>query len=836
MKVRKAIKSIVALGAGAAMMGATMFSALGTADLADFPKPMFIGSEGAFNGVFVVGDAAEAADVLGIADVKAAMQAAAIKKVAIEGGESVTTVEGGFLVAASGNDLNLLEDLYSVASVADSGDLNTLGSGTFKNNKGTYTYDQYVVLPNSTEVMYTTNADRDVEDPGNFLKFVADDAAWTYRLSFPTGAASDIDASNDLDDFDNKKITLLGKEYNIVNSDYTGTLTLELMGGAVTDTLSEQETKTYTVDETEYEVTVDYISSTAARFTINSETTDLLETGDTYALDDGTEIGVKNILAQNVAGETGGDQVEFYFGATKLLLRDTSNSASATAAAAKAASTVQVGSETISDAFVDMVFSNTSTTEIALSQIDIGFAPGSAIYVGENERLSDEVATERGDDQWVALHKALNVDYQFADVDYGKTEEIKIKASGSSKLKVEFVNKDGQTCSQDMFYTDGTGIALRDGSTASQNVSFVEGDNVYDEGLFFVEKNSYSHVMRLKRIDTTDTQVELKDECSGDTQTVTYSSGTATFYMNGQAYVLNGIEDNYVVLNDITDDSDSQADLWTENGAQIVLHVLSPYAATSTENMSSYALGNGAITQKITINEAPTKTRDEIGSALDTINITATVSSNKISPSTIVATTVLGDETDFMLSLDSDDNKLMGQSKWGTIVEQDTTGDQDTVTITFNEDEAKPMVYLTTGATTQSEEISGAYTTEIVTIPVSSSKLASQVSGVGADNMIVVGGPCVNTISAELMGNPANCAEGFVAGKAKIKLFENSGKVAMLVAGYNADDTRRATTVIAQYADYESDLVGTEVEVTGTSLTDITVGTPSVMEETVETV
>ena len=48
-----------------------------------------------------------------------------------------------------------------------------------------------------------------------------------------------------------------------------------------------------------------------------------------------------------------------------------------------------------------------------------------------------------------------------------------------------------------------------------------------------------------------------------------------------------------------------------------------------------------------------------------------------------------------------------------------------------------------------------------------------------------------------------------------------TGNVAMLVAGATALDTRRASRVLANYGDYA--LSGSEVEVTGTSLSDISV-------------
>jgi len=85
---------------------------------------------------------------------------------------------------------------------------------------------------------------------------------------------------------------------------------------------------------------------------------------------------------------------------------------------------------------------------------------------------------------------------------------------------------------------------------------------------------------------------------------------------------------------------------------------------------------------------------------------------------------------------------------------------------------------------------------------------------VSAQNLIVVGGPCVNTVAAELMGSPSDCSEGFTPGVARIKLFENGDSVAMLVAGYSADDTVLAGEVLATRA---SELSGMESTVEGST-------------------
>jgi hypothetical protein len=67
----------------------------------------------------------------------------------------------------------------------------------------------------------------------------------------------------------------------------------------------------------------------------------------------------------------------------------------------------------------------------------------------------------------------------------------------------------------------------------------------------------------------------------------------------------------------------------------------------------------------------------------------------------------------------------------------------------------------------------------------------------------VVGGPCANTVAAELLGNPAECGAGFVPGEAIIQAFEKDGKVALLVAGYGETETQGASMALASYGKYK---------------------------------
>jgi hypothetical protein len=99
----------------------------------------------------------------------------------------------------------------------------------------------------------------------------------------------------------------------------------------------------------------------------------------------------------------------------------------------------------------------------------------------------------------------------------------------------------------------------------------------------------------------------------------------------------------------------------------------------------------------------------------------------------------------------------------------------------------------------------------------------TEVASVGAKNLIVVGGSCVNSVAAKLLGSEsALCgadftnAAGVGVGGYLIKVFASpyaaadSGKVAMLVAGY---ETAQTTSAVADVIDgfENADVVGTKV-------------------------
>jgi S-layer protein (TIGR01564 family) len=90
-------------------------------------------------------------------------------------------------------------------------------------------------------------------------------------------------------------------------------------------------------------------------------------------------------------------------------------------------------------------------------------------------------------------------------------------------------------------------------------------------------------------------------------------------------------------------------------------------------------------------------------------------------------------------------------------------------------------------------------------------------------NLILVGGPCVNTLTAQALGLPAGTcgnASTVPVNNAMIKIVNNAftnGLTALVVAGWEAENTRAACSVLQQFSSYTAGLTGTGVEVDGTS-------------------
>ncbi len=92
---------------------------------------------------------------------------------------------------------------------------------------------------------------------------------------------------------------------------------------------------------------------------------------------------------------------------------------------------------------------------------------------------------------------------------------------------------------------------------------------------------------------------------------------------------------------------------------------------------------------------------------------------------------------------------------------------------------------------------------ENVTTEIGTSAIDTEVADVTKKDAIVIGSPCENKAAAQLLGNPEPCNNELGGSFGYIKLFENNGKVQLLITGLNEKDRHSAAKYLA-----ETDLKG----------------------------
>ncbi|RME52973.1 hypothetical protein D6783_03245, partial [Candidatus Woesearchaeota archaeon] len=754
-----------------------------------------------------------------------------------------------------------------------------LKSGRVSTQQGSTDYNQYLRFgTNGLTTMYVDyTADKD-DNVGDYLVIqgIRNTPFFEYQLEFESGFQSKLDdctsSTCSLDDLEDTRINIFGTDYTIVDTSLTSSqgISLELMGGDVSDTLREGETKTYTIDGTDYEVSVVFISNPnsgniAAKLAVNGELTSELEEGETDTLSGGLEIGVRSILVNDREGI-----VEFFLGADKITLTDSNY----TDGAFDNSSAFEVGTENIEDAAVKIVGSLTGSfaddsefqitdiryrltaDPISDSQVDsgtdgFGIAPGHGVreYLKEPQGMLNPT--------W---------DLRYEGLTQPEITEVKLDPSGDDKYDLVFTNLAGKE--YEVRFVEGTtGDVLAFGNDeGNDHFWFMEGTynngsantmatcNAYgmSEDDYFLVSNmggntfddtAYSYVLQFDSFEEDDGiyKATFNDLATGDDREVVISTsslwsgaGAGTLTVGGYDYDvvvcdvnainpkilvdLNG--NDSITLNDearvtvkggaILDLSD--ADTWAANNA--TANNVTMMLVTPASNFDEQTQGNDTLSWMVV-----SRANQEVG--ISTSSLTYTRGSTTRDSTTT---------PDWNPTEPQDNDELtLEMTDFGALVElNDPSGsdEAETLTIHYPEEQVEAQVFVVAGSVERTESGSGGSvtTTKLNPITVGLAMLDKDAPAVGSTNMIVVGGPCANTVAAELLNSGADCTEGFTPGKAMIKSFEHAGgKVSLLVAGYSAQDTVAASYVLAQYEDY--DLSGSEVEVVAADLSSIQVNT-----------
>lgn len=873
MEVQKTVKKIAALGLGVGMMGATLISAMATADLANFPT-MFVNAESQFNGLIVYGAGAKAEDVLASNNIQSAIQGVAVKKTAIQpntSGEKKVKVNNG--VELGNNDLYYNQSLQEVEVGIDDTDLpSLLYEGHYSDNEGEIEneegYTQEINFPSaSTGRLIFDQDDQDAPEAGSYLW--VDDANGVYFFNYQVEFDTSIEYSNAsatklAEDLEGTEMSLLGKTFTLtdVRSKTATTAAsqnsliideVQLMAGDNNQWMSQGETVTVTIDGTEHVIELLDVTEDAAEaagscgFSVDGTVmwVDVDETRTT----NGVRIGVVDAKAlHSQAQDT--DVCQTVIGATKITMKD--------------ADEVEFNDEELDGTTVDIDIAAT-TTSGKWSGFKVSWAPeNDEIYLAAGDEFVDPIFGG-----WKMVFGGL--------VSSGR-EEVSF-VGGSTSGEVVFTNEDGQEitlplsadadCSELFTNITTTGISNSNiagttsvhnstqtftasscsGSNAEEFVFWgtdapISGDQNQDERVYLqgeycwgllagssadvtdcqdayflvITASREAHLMQVGTIDRGDTEVDLKDVSYGTqdndedytenaTSTINLGGGIGNIQLNisdvGILFTSTGasdgasietLQEGIVILNN------SNTNSTRFEGLGFNEHSDGRFSSTDTPAALYLAAS------ELAVNASYDDTDDDVIEFVFNRKLTGVGKSGQTSNSGI---TGAGFGWYDVSSTNDDFTKFMTFK--GTLITYD---DEDKKSVLI--DQPHDTVYgelFVAPVNVESTEDAGLYTTEIQLISVDQVKLDKEVTSVTDKNIVSIGGPCANSVTAALMGNPESCETslGVEVGQALVKLYENGDYVSMVVAGQTAQDTRDAGEVLYNWKNNKNLLKGMEV-------------------------
>ena len=882
-------KKISAVMAGVLLAGMT----LGTAAAANYPAPFVSGGTANVAVVYGTGVGVSSLDLVESANIQSNLQS----YMGASSSGSSASVSGNAASLASGSDyIYLMDEINEEVSVITSSELSTiLADGTFTDDGGTnYNYEQTVnILGGAQFVFDDSENDLPGKDPALILNLTGTETTGVLNMSVVFDSAINFTSANS----EGETIELFGKTYTIGTA--TDDNTLVLLGGSANERLDVGETKTLTVGDESYDVTLNAISSStsapSASITINGETKTFTQ-GQTKDVD-GNDVYVKTVFK---TGDNAG-YIEIQLGASKLTLEDGSE--------------VMVGSDNdpIDGTLVYLKgeVNNQECDNVTEIAIALAAPDNDANHVAVGESFVDPVFGSIK----LNLASVANgpVIENMADISSSRyTLEVGIE--GNRELSITATDKAGNTATLPFAYQNVT----QDDS--GNDIELYEGANLSKDEYFVLNSGSYQHFMQLTKVDVADTNgyVTIRDVFTGDTYSTTSGQNwTALGKASGDTLQIDG--QTFTVVNNtgagVSDPAVKiySSDYGAGNGKHVAVY---PYVETvngkdhrfaitdevtfvdgfgfeaNSSNVLTLDLPTGSVTitgtgsgakvdQGVTINSDGTTAANITLAGTNTKNMTVgTVIYNigimndstkgagnysRFNASVVGIASVSGanrndntggyagpgllfvEDEDKQDSTVTDKNAVIVNTVDGTYSsvsapiftgtnnekafdDSDYTGyidafgtyvlfdsadaNQEFATLTYPKDQMYADLYIAESDAVISGVVSSSGATQLGDILVKD----SEVSSVATKNLIVVGGSCINSAAATLVGQAAcgadwTTATGVGSGQFLIKGYASSdltSGTALLVAGYDAADTVNAAKYLrTQTVDTSKEYLGT---------------------------
>lgn len=772
MNVKKAIKRIAALAAGTTMVTATIMGAMAY-DLGDYPAPFV--EDGVFGGKLVIGQTAKVTDVIGAIDIAASLQAAAKSPISVDGTETIS-VEGGVQIKSSSEDFNFGDSVVDFNNGEyDSDDFESLlADGTLEDDDGTETdYELTIDVPDAA-IDFGQNDDYS-DDPVFYIDLATGSPTLTFNVEFD-------DTISLLDFTESQAIEMFGKAYTIDPNHALGD-DITLYGSDLTVVVSQNEPVTVELNGDDYTLEVlggnSDDSSAIIRVTGDGTETKTLEAGDSKKMA-GLDVYIDDVFISNIGEDT--ISVSIFVGSEKLVIpfEAVGNVASY--------EEVTVGTEDNTDIYA---WFETSGATDDLDDID-------AIHFQMTPSDFDDPSLDNDEWNWLPMGSeytdalfGFSIAFEGMSPSMASRDVTSLERNGDSYHLV-FTNMDGDDYDFELVYAvDDTTVGLGDDGDFQGIIA--AGANLEEDWFFVLESDDAtptdrtSYIFEVRDINDDDEEVTLRELGSGNSKVYQLNdeiadTGVSIDFVGVGVFNLTAATLDYVIT------ADGMMVDWT------LAALGADFTVVFTEDAED--------ADETTADDTLTVVID--GDADDDIDMTS-------------AAWAAGTD-----ALDTDSNVRYGVSDYGTWFEQEEDNNGDYLHVYYSGEETDFNVFLNgpNAVVKTSGTSSGtAYTVNnfvVGQIAVYDNEAAGLL---GKTPLIVVGGPCVNTVAMTLMGNPEVCWEGFTEGKAKIAFF--AAQNAVLVAGYSGEDTTGAAQVLAAYDDHA--LSGTEVEVITTDLTNLEV-------------
>ncbi len=812
-KLRKATKRIAAIAASAAMVSSAVFGA----GLSTYPNNFV--KNGKFVGQVVVGSTADAMDSTSassvIEDLKAEFSGSSEKVVITykksgSGGEELNAVR-------SNNELNYGENLGDVTEQSgfDSRDIDVLADGRFRNGVSDEDYEQllYVAYDKTTGFGKFNYALRDkVEDVRDIVDgvyFEYDDVFAMYELSLKTAITGTLTTSANKDDFIGQELIIMGNEFTVGDIAFTGNNLdkLVLLGGANKISLGEGESTKVSMDGKDYDIAVMSVSDTKVLLTINGQSRSISEY-DTEEVS-GITVAVTDLVSSSRDAVKG--YAEIVVGGNKVELLDGNK-------------LVKVNNEKINDMFEGYeIWSDFTGSGIDTIQITY--------------KVKDDTLLQKGEHLEDVLFQSFRLVYEGTNEPKYSTVEVRVndedvKVSGKTirgeSFSRDLIHLGAKTAADSIVYfkgnragdrtffrnsedftagTTGTvgdlAAALLDGTAPTFDLTSA---NTRGSGFLLSKDNDEQYMFEIRTLDTSDVDKEIdfleylrgggKDDIK-ESQWETKLAWGVTGLLDGTSAPTNKILNVTKLGNLIGFENDLLLDL--TNAETIDISATTPKFVFKLDSADTRGDSATDDQQQVRVEFDLDTTDDEFMikgvSSLDSTGTLATFANAGFENNEYrnsdrkTYVDVFGTKVEF----DNKDKEFVRimvpeeQVRANVKLVFGAASDSYTVTVDADKVDSKKSELKADGYTVVKEEKLSA---EAITFDVKSAVLDTQVSG--SSDMIVVGGPAINSVARSLLGINTYTIDqaGVSENEGVIRYF--SDKNSVLVYGYSAKDTSAA--------------------------------------------